>query len=253
MAICIWCKKEHSAYAVEHIIPEAIGCPPEFTLKNGEVCKHCNNRLAHLDREIADTFDFVCFHYGIPRKGQRQPAVTSRGNFVGRYTSEGKTVFVNMDPVPITAEHGVRLGAYGKSARNIKAEKTIHGDRIEVTYSVEMRFSKKFVRGLHKIALGSLTFFLGAKEALDQKYDCIRRYVNEGEEERKALAILSEDWDYRNQVWPPYRSKSGDHTLVVRLAVMECAIDLSRDLAAISELQIAGGQHGRGLVMTLPT
>lgn len=249
----MWCKREHSTTAVEHIVPEAIGCPSGFVLIGGEVCAKCNNKLAYLDREIADTFDILAFESGVPRKGGRPPVVLSRGNFVGKYAPEGRTVFVNMDPQSITTEHGVRLGAYGKSRRNIQASLKHDGHTAQLTYNIEMRFSKTFVRGLHKIALEAVAYFLGISVVLDDNYDPIRRYVVEGSGERKSLGLLSSDTSYHNKVWSPYQFGDHGYTTHIRLAVMEYIVDLTPELSAIASLQASQEWYRFGKILVLPS
>jgi hypothetical protein len=253
MPVCLWCKSKTSKAADEHIIPESVGCPPEFVLKSGEVCEDCNNGLAHLDREVVQAWDFLLFYYNIPRKDNRPPAVDSRGNFVARQTAEGPTLFVNMDPKPIAAPHGVDLGAYGRSKRNVSATLTRDGDNAEITYNIGIKFSKKFVRGLHKIALESLAYFIDVAEALDDKYDPIRSYVLDGSSSRQALGLMSEDILFRNQVWPPYRDpdRTG-YVVCIRLAVFEYVVDLTPNCSALPTLIAKQEELKKGTLMILP-
>jgi HNH endonuclease len=65
MLPCIWCTKLNASTAVEHIIPEALGCPNGFVLKDGAVCESCNNNLGHLDQAVLDEFDMLVFLAGV--------------------------------------------------------------------------------------------------------------------------------------------------------------------------------------------
>ncbi len=252
-AICILCKKEHSTKAIEHIVPEAIGCPTEFVLQNGEVCENCNNRLGFLDREVASPFDVLAFHAGVPRKDNKLPVVLGRGNFVGQHTNEGKTIFINMDPKSISAEHGVRLGAYGKSQRNIKADLKVNGNVAQVTFDLEFRFSKRFVRGLYKIALEALTYFTGTSEALNTRYDSIREYITKGTPERKALAAFTGDTSYAHRILPPFRLGERGHRIFLRLAVVEFVVDLTPDISTYEAVLEKINEDGRTKIIFLPT
>lgn len=78
--VCIWCLKPSTDSDKEHIFPEALGCPPELMLPGHAVCRKCNNDLAHLDLAVIDDFDFSRFLYGIPRKKNRPPEISGRGD-----------------------------------------------------------------------------------------------------------------------------------------------------------------------------
>ena len=119
MTYCIWCQQPSKTKAKEHIIPEALGCPDGFWLTNGEVCKSCNNGLAHLDQAVIDDFDILLFMNRIPRKKNRLREVSSRGNVLTRFNKSEPIFFINMAPSPIVIE-GNYIGPYGKSKRNIK-------------------------------------------------------------------------------------------------------------------------------------
>lgn len=150
MDTCIWCKKKSNTGSIEHIIPEALGCPDGFYLKDGAVCRRCNNGLAYLDKAVVDEFDILAFWSGVPRKKKKSPVVNSRGNFLGQYLQGNKTLFVNMDREPITIE-GHRIAGYGKSKRNIKASFDVVGIKAKVSFTVKFGDNPKFVRGILKI------------------------------------------------------------------------------------------------------
>jgi hypothetical protein len=179
MQRCIWCKKDVVKKNVEHIIPEVLGCPDRFHLV-GCVCEQCNNHLGHLDQAVADDFDISAFMAGVPRKKGRAPKVTNRGNFVAKHTNEGPTILINMEAYPVQGVHDTHLGRFGTSSRNIHACFENKGKFATVKFRTRIGESPKFVRGIHKIALSSLAYFIGAEEAIHPKYDPIRDFVCKG-------------------------------------------------------------------------
>lgn len=235
MYTCIWCKKKSKTDSIEHIIPEALGCPDGFHLKDGTVCRRCNNGLAHLDQAVVDEFDLLAFWSGVPRKKKKSPAVNSRGNLLGRYLHNNKTLFINMNREPQTIE-GQRIAGYGKSKRNIKASFNVAGSQAKVSFTVKFGDNPKFVRGILKIAFSSLAYFIGTKEAILPKYDCIRKFVVENNGERKILLKQCSDTGYRNRVWPPYIDSNGEYAIVFRLGMVEFAVDLTQGMTSFPVL-----------------
>ena len=254
MTQCIWCKESGNPASEEHIIPEALGCPPDLVLTNGEVCKPCNNGLAFLDRALVDDFDIPAFQAGVRRKGDRPSRVDSRGNMEAYRAAGGPVIAINMDPVPVTTPEGVRVSGVGKSTRNIRATLTHDGNVAEVTFEVEFGSSPKFARGIHKIALNATAYFLGRNVALDPQLDPARKFVRNGAGNRRILTIVSRDPEYRNMVWAPYRHKDG-LTVVVRLVMMEFVVDLSPTQTALplltTELERTHGKSGWSLLPTV--
>ncbi len=229
MTSCIWCLQPSKAKAREHIIPEALGCPDGFWLENGEVCKSCNNKLAHLDQAVIDEFDTLLFLNGIPRKKNKPPVVSNRGNVTAYYNNNEPIYFINMDPKPILFD-GRYVGSFGKSKRNIKANFDIKGSDAHISFSVTFGENPKFIRGIVKIAMSSLVYFIDHNEVLKSKYDSIRKVVTKNEGCRKIFCGESKDLKYRNQVWSPYRDEEGNYLLIFRLGIVEFIVDLSPDM-----------------------
>jgi HNH endonuclease len=231
MPRCIWCKKPNAGNHIEHIIPEAIGCPDDFVLKGGAVCGTCNNNLGHLDQAVVDEFDIPTFMAGVPRKGGRPPKISSRGNVFGTWDQSGPVIHINMGPKPVKTESGHVLAARGKSKRNIRAVLQRSGHVADVSFQTRFGEGFKFVRGIVKIALSSLAFFHGSSEVLAGCFDSIRRFVIEGEGVRKIICLDAGDNQFINQVWSPLRHESGDYYAIhFRLDSVEFLVDLSTDM-----------------------
>lgn len=231
MVKCIWCKQEDQIPSIEHIIPEVLGCPDGFVLEGSIVCQQCNNKLAHLDQAVAEDFDFITFFNGVPRKGGQPPQIRSRGNVIGTVDSGENSLSFNMEGYPVKAHDGSNLGKFGNSKRNIKANLTVDGQIGELCFEVKFGENPKFVRGILKIALSSVAFFLGYNHVLTDYYDPVRQFVQNGIGDRKILLLKSTNMEYRNEVWPPMQSESGDISITFRLAMVEFLVDLSPDLS----------------------
>lgn len=227
MPVCIWCKGVNASTAVEHIIPEALGCPEGFVLSDGTVCQSCNNGLAHLDQAVIEDFDILAFMNGVPRKKGRPPEIRSRGNMIGTRGPDGNEFSINMERYPVIAHEGTKLGAFGKSDRNIQASFKRDGQTAEISFSTSIGSKPKFVRGIAKIGLSTLAYFLGGELALSDDFDSVRKFVREGTGDRPVLLKLVTTGGYLNQAWPPYKSETGEYAVTFRLASIEFCVDLT--------------------------
>ncbi len=234
---CIWCLEHADGMDEEHIIPEALGCPPGFVLPGTVVCRKCNNGLADLDGAVIDEFDFRAFMAGVPRKKGRSPVIRSRGNVVGTVEKDGPAISFNMDPVPTTAHDGSRLAPYRGSKRDVRAKFTKDGNIARISFDIPFGQNRKFLRGITKIAFSSLAYFLGAPLARSPAFSPIRRFVRHGAGDRHVLFTSSSDNTYSNSVWPPYVSPSGDYAVTFRLTSLEFLIDLSEEESFIAMFQ----------------
>lgn len=250
MIRCIWCKQANESKSIEHIIPEALGCPTELVLSNGAVCTECNNGLAHLDQTVSDDFDVIAYMAGVTRKKGRLAEVRNRGNLLATNRDGKKDMSINMERASVQGHDGAIIGAFGKSPRNVEASFEVEGQISKVSFSTKVGQNPKFVRGIVKIAFSILAYFLGSERALSAEFDPVRRFVREGHGQRYILLVASPDLGYRNQAWPPFQTKSGDYTVTFRLAAMEFCVDLSATqtgyhlLKAQAEKQL--GQTGWG-------
>lgn len=227
MGRCIWCLQLNSSSAVEHIIPEALGCPEGFQFTDGTVCQSCNNKLGHIDQAVINDFDIVTFDSGVKRKGGRLPSINSRGNMTGHYLNKEKTITLNMGLGTVTDAHGNRVVPYAGGERHVNAKFSRRGADVEIEFKVPFGKSKKFRRGIYKIALGSLAYFLGASIALSEEFDAVRDFVKKGKGDRFVFFKQLTDKKFKNQIWAPYVSEEGHYSVVMRLAFIEILVDLS--------------------------
>lgn len=248
---CIWCKKEVTLNSLEHIIPEALGCPDGFVLNNYEICNTCNNRFGNIDHALINAFDFFAFISGVPRKNGKSPIISNKGNFYAHYVN-GKPVFhINMNKKAITLTGGPNLGRYGKSLRNVKGEFESNEETCKVNLNFQFGDDPKLVRALHKIGLEALVYFLGKDIVKANSYDPIRAYVLNGEGDRKVILKLSSDTKYRNEVYAPYVKEGVGYGVCVRIAYVEFFIDLTENESILldleSEFKKQFGEKGWGI------
>lgn len=236
MKPCIWCKTPNNSKAIEHIIPEALGCPDEFIFSDGTVCERCNNKLGHIDRAVIDEYDLILFQHGVPRKKGRSPAVRSRGNFIADYDQEGKKFMaINMNRDSVEGPDGSKIAGFKNSERNVNGSFEPIGKAGRISYSITFGKPKKFRRGIVKIAFSSIAYFLGSNQLLSSEYDGIRRFVKSGYGDRPILLTKNDDLNFKNQVWSPFE-RDDFYGVTFRLGPVEYFVDLSPDGNFFDEL-----------------
>jgi hypothetical protein len=226
-ASCIWCLGPGESGHNEHIFPEAIGCPPGFVLPGSVVCRKCNNALGHLDKAVADEFDFLSFLAGVPRKKGRPPVINSRGNVFGTIEPTGPTLTFNMERHSVAAHDGSMLAPLGGSRRNIRAQIFRNGNIGTVTFDVGFGGNAKFIRGLTKIGYSSLAYFLGAHIVRRPSFAAVRDFVLTGSGIRHVLLSQAGDKEYRLSAWAPYAHEDGGYACGFRIAQVDFLVDLT--------------------------
>lgn len=229
MNTCIWCLNESIGNHVEHIVPEALGCPKNFFLTNKEICEGCNNGLGHIDQAVIDDFDLCAFMAGIPRKRGRPPIISSRGNVRGTVGNNGPVISFNMENHAVVDHTGSELPGFRKRERDINAHFTQDNNQGRIDFSVEFGRRKKFIRGVHKIAFSALTYFVGASETRKQKYNGIRQYVKKGNSTRHIILSRAERLGYYHDLKTPWVSELGDYTMQFVLCGVVFIVDLSEN------------------------
>ena len=179
----------------------------------------------------------MSFQAGIPRKKGRPPGITSRGNVYGFKGANGPEIFFNMAPMPIAATDGSRVAAYRGSERNIKASFEREGPYARISFRVTFGQAKKFQRGIYKIALSALAYFIGVNELYKPKYDRLRQYVRKGSGTRHFMVLAEADPDnYFHKFVHPFVSPTGDYALEFRLACVRFIVDLSESESHLSRI-----------------
>jgi hypothetical protein len=212
-SLCIWCLNHAVDGHEEHIVPKPLGCPEGFVLPGSVVCRACNNGMADLDQAVIDDFDFLAFNAGIRRKRGRPPGIHSRGNVVGTSGRGGKELSFNMNRYPVRGHDGSPVGPYRGSERNVKATYRSDGDAAVVRFTVNFASTPKFVRGVTKIALSTLAFYMGAGRALEPQLNAARSFVRHGIGVRHLLIREPATPGYAHSFCPPYSNAGGHFAL----------------------------------------
>jgi hypothetical protein len=174
---CIWCGML-SESTLEHILPDSLGCPPQFVLEKG-VCKKCNNGLADLDGALLKQFEIVAFMAGVPKKGGRPPSIDTWAGIAARVGASGPEMHINAGPQSIEA-FGRKLNpispAKGLSDHKFTADSGVG----KVSFSQTFGDDPKFVRAIYKVAFSSFTFYQGIQAANNPLHDDVRAFVKHG-------------------------------------------------------------------------
>jgi len=199
---CIWCKRPVRRKNVEHILPESLGCPPQFVL-NDCVCIPCNNGLGHVDQALLREFEIIAFTLGVPRKGGRPPVIGSWRGIRAGHGLNGPEIHLNAGPQTVEAfgsnlhAASVRSGISGISATRVGT-----GRQSEIRFSQMFGADPKFRRAVYKVAFGALAYFLGADEALRDIYDPVRAFVRKGLGSFDVL-MMGGATDHDHAFYPP--------------------------------------------------
>lgn len=187
---CIWCQKERSAWSIEHPIPESLG-NTDLVLDVG-VCRPCNNSFGGLDRALLLPFEMLTFQLGIPRKKGKKPTIDGWRGVKTRWINGHAELFVNAGPGSVDAPTG-RLNPADKSSgiHTFKfPEAPVVGQRYEFGFKHDLKFDRKFTRGIYKSGLELLALQTSLDFVQDATFDRVRQFCRYDEGEVQALAIF---------------------------------------------------------------
>lgn len=198
---CIWCGGA-PADSLEHIAPEALGCPPNFVLPRG-VCTKCNQRNGRLDRALLTPFEIVTVLKGIPRKKGKRPTVDGFSSLSSSYNEDGPIFYINREKYSVQIPGGKQLGGVNANDPIVNAAiKNYPDGTAEVSYKQELRFDRKAVRGLFKIAVEAIAFFEGLDAARDTALNGVKHFVTEGAGQFKAIIMVDQNSIYDSYFAP---------------------------------------------------
>jgi hypothetical protein len=250
MVPCIWCLHRKQSAPPEHIFPAALGCPDWFVLTDGECCEGCNKRMSRLDQAIFQNFEFLAVVSQIPNRDGKARTSMQHSNLVFGPSDTGPYLTVNMGTRAITDRIGRHIPAfrsdkrYGYRSRNIR---DIGGGETAGEIEQTLRHDKTVCRGLHKIALSILTWFLGAHVAREARFDAARRFVRAGKGDRRVLARQAAEIEFALQIAQPC-----DDAVTFRLGWVHYTVDLlpGQDSIPIwqDRLRRESGDEGWGVV-----
>jgi hypothetical protein len=193
---CIWCKRPVRKANVEHILPDSLGCPPDFVLRDC-ICMACNNGFGHVDQALLRQFEVIAFMQGVRRKGGRPPVINNWAAIRGHYGAAGPEIFINAGPSTVEV---LGRNLHAASPRNgILAVSNdgphVVGQRSQISFKQEFGREPKLRRAIYKVAFGTLTYYLGASEALRHVYDPVRAFVRKGQGDFDVLMMTGSETD----------------------------------------------------------
>lgn len=166
-AVCIYCLKDSSnTKNLEHVIPEGLGC--KDTLPKGTICDSCNSYFSNMDKNVLYN-RYIFLHVGseeIPGK---------KGKI--RRKLEDKLFFPKKGELQIGLSCTIPSGPIQPGTEFIlKLDQSKEFDEL------------LFARGVHKIAFNCYAYKFGQSNALQNRFDSLRRYIR--------CAKTNELWTY---------------------------------------------------------
>jgi hypothetical protein len=189
---CIWCN-EKGHFTLEHILPEALGCPEQLVLEKGVCCK-CNNNNGKLDRALLKPFEFITVINSIPRKRGRKPTISQHSTFASGYDGNGPSLFFNRERFAVETPLGKKLGAFSNSDVIERfAIDHLEAGKVKLEITQRLVFDRQAVRGLFKIALELIGFYEGLGSVRQPEFDLVRDYVMHNKGDFYALLLGGSD------------------------------------------------------------
>lgn len=239
---CIWCGSATSGKEpLEHIVPEALGCPEDFILRDGEVCGSCNNGLGHVDQALIHDLEVCAFMANVPRKRGRPPKVSSYGNFQAEVADGKATYLFNMDPTPVVAGGGKHLAGFRGKERDINARMQRDARVATIDFPLEFGRSPKFWRALVKLGAEYLCWAMGRDSARRAITGAVAQYVLKGVGYRPVIVFDPDASKYQHHFGHIGATGDGEMYCVFRLAHFSVMVDLTSDLSAFEKF--ARGLH----------
>lgn len=203
---CLWCRAPHYAPSLEHIVPEALGCPEGFVLREG-VCDHCNNGLGHVDQALVRQFEVHTVMTGIRRKKGKRPTIEGWGPIYGSHGPDGPSIHINAGPGDVMLGDRLLKPAGGETGVH-SVSMTRDGPEATFRFSLDVGREPKLRRALYKIGLEAVAYFNGMPRALESVFDPVRAFVRKGDGDF-AMIVMDADAGYGHQVSPPHEGPGG--------------------------------------------
>jgi hypothetical protein len=189
--VCMWCDIGGPSND-EHIIPEALGCPTWFVLKNG-VCTDCNSANGTIDNALLKALEPLTFILGVPRKRGRPPSIANHSSFAAYHDETGPHLFFNRGTDPVELPTGKKLGPTSKRdvLQNLTAV-SLAEKRTRLSFDYLIVLERNAVRALFKIALEAIAFQVGLEFARGAQFDPIRDFVRKNKGDFQALQVVED-------------------------------------------------------------
>lgn len=190
------------ANSLEHIVPESLGCPDGLVLKKG-VCHKCNNSFGKLERALLTPFEFLTVIKQIPRKNGKLPTVDGFSSLSTGYDENGPVIYMNREKYSVQAPNNKLLIGTNKldPIQNFEYNHLKDG-KVDVSWKQELRFDRKAVRCLFKIALEIIALTEGLDAVRNRKYDAVKHFVSNGSGKFRAIMTADLDDSYLSNFSP---------------------------------------------------
>lgn len=198
--ICIWCLEDYPKLSLEHVIPEALGCPPDLEL-DYITCVKCNNQLGTIDHGLVKQFEPITVMYGVRRKNGKTPTIDSWRAISSKHKVDGPHIFINGGPGVVVAE-GKKLYPAAKS--NGLTDVWTKPEEGKLGFSFEFGNDRRFLPALYKIGLSLVGKHFGVAEAAMPAYNHVRAFVANDSSAPILTALLD-----KNNVFAPITVASG--------------------------------------------
>jgi hypothetical protein len=205
-------------------------------LRDGEVCAACNNGLAHLDQALVHDLEVYAMLAGVPRKGGRPPKISSYGNMRADVQDGHCRYYFNMESKPVVTETGTHLPGYRGRERDIKADLTVDGNAVMITFPVEFGRSPKVARALVKLGAEYLCWAKGRDCAADVLAGEIANYVVNGNGYRPVILFGGDRSRYEHRFEHIGKVDGSGWYCCFRIAHFSIMIDLTPDLSAFRRM-----------------
>lgn len=165
--VCVYCLEASSnTNNLEHVTPESLGC--KDTLPKGTVCDSCNDYFSNMDKNVLYN-RYISLHVGTAEIPGKKDKIRKQ---------LGENLFF-----PKKGEFQVVLRG------TIPAGEIQPGTEFEFKLEQSKEFDELlFARGIHKIAFNCYAHKFGQSNALQNRFDKLRRYIR--------YAKTNELWTY---------------------------------------------------------
>lgn len=248
---CIWCLKAIRAESEEHVLPDALGCPPELVLEQG-VCRACNNGLGHVDQALIRQFEIAAFVAGVPRKKGRPPAINMWAPIKGRCVDGHREIHLNAGPQAVeTLGRQLPAANAANGITKVAFDAPAVGEGATISFKQEIGREPKLARALLKVALGTIAINCGVAHARGAMFDAVRAFVRKGTGEFGILMTEGRPDRARHVgVW----AQADDPYPLVEISLFGITFVVDTDPAqkGLARLRAAFEQDGGARWMILP-
>lgn len=237
---CIWCLKPIRKGSEEHVLPDALGCPPELILDIG-VCMACNNGLGHVDQALIRQFEISAFVKGVRRKKGKPPSINMWAPIKGRYVDGKPEIHLNAGPQTIeTAGRQLPAASAANGITKVAFDAPAVGEQATISFTQEIGREPKLARALLKVALGAVAIQRGLATARHERFDPIRAFVRKGDghfdilmtEGRSDRAQHVSLWEQADSAFPVVEVSLFGMAMIVDTDPSQCGLAMLRDAFA---------------------